>query len=66
MKLKLAIIALALLLVLTAVIGLSLTAATAQTENTLYLPLTAKSCVGCDPRPTPTPRMWTHWGEERP
>lgn len=65
MKLKLAIIiALALMLVLTAVIGLSLTAA--QTENTLYLPLTAKSCVGCDPRPTPTPRMWTHWGEERP
>jgi hypothetical protein len=64
MKLKLAIIALALLLVLTAVIGLSLTAATAQTENALYLPLTAKSCVGCDPRPTPTPRMWTHWGDQ--
>jgi len=64
MKLKLAIIALALLLVLTAVIGLSFSATTAQTENTLYLPLTAKSCVGCDPRPTPTPRMWTHWGHQ--
>jgi hypothetical protein len=64
MKLKLAIIALELLLVLTAVIGLSLTAATAQTENTLYLPLIENNCVGCDPRPTPTPRMWTHWGDQ--
>lgn len=64
MKLKLAIIALALLLVLTAVIGFSFSATTAQTENTLYLPLIENNCVGCDPRPTPTPRMWTHWGDQ--
>ncbi len=63
MRMRLAITTLVLLLVLTAVVGLSFSA-TAQTENNLYLPLTAKSCVGCDPRPTPTPRMWTHWGDQ--
>lgn len=36
----------------------------AQTDYELYLSFITKSeCVGCDPRPTPTPRMWTHWDE---
>ncbi len=65
MKTRLAILALVLLLALTAVIGLSFSA-TAQTEHTVYAPLVTNDCLGCGPRPTPTPRMWTHWGEDRP
>jgi hypothetical protein len=63
MRIKLAIAAL-LLLVLTAVVGLSFSAS-AQTSYNIYAPLVLRNtCVGCDPRPTPTPRMWTHWGDQ--
>lgn len=65
MRMRLVITTLVLLLVLTAVIGLSFSAATAQTNYTIYAPLVQRNtCLGCDPRPTPTPRMWTHWGDQ--
>ena len=56
------ILALVSILALTAVLSLSFSA-TAQTEHTVYAPLVINDCLGCGPRPTPTPRMWTHWGE---
>jgi len=61
-QLKLTIFVLVLLLALTAV-GFS-SSATAQSGYYIYAPLVQRDCVGCDPRPTPTPRMWTHWGEQ--
>lgn len=64
MKTRLAILALILLLALTAVFGLSFSATAQQTEHAVYAPLVTNDCLGCDPRPTPTPRMWHHWGDQ--
>lgn len=49
-------------LLVVASIGAS-SGARAQTGHIVYLPLIEYDCVGCDPKPTPTPRMWTHWDE---
>ena len=64
MKLKLTIFVLLILLALTAVVGLS-SSAMAQSGYYIYAPLVQRdTCPGCEPRPTPTPRMWAHWGEQ--
>lgn len=57
---RLAIIPALLLLIVAATVLFR--SVTAQTDYTNFLPLVQyDTCPGCGPRPTPTPRMWTHW-----
>lgn len=65
MKIKAAVLILALLSMLVMASGNGRSPAVAQMGHTVYTPLVQRdSCPACAPRPTPTPRMWHIWSEQ--